>query len=93
MIEKDKSVNVMPYFLTKGQGIFLNFTRKNKNTITNDRKASGDSQNKLKRKEETEDDFKKSSVKSTIAGSTSAFLAALTITLASSAVQGLEQRY
>ena len=92
VIEKDRP-NVMPYVFTKSQGIFLNFTRKNKNTNTKDRKASKDSQNKLKRKEKTEDDVNRSSVKSTIIGSTSAFLAALTITLASSAVQGLEQRY
>ena len=93
VIEKDKNVNVMPYFLTKGRGIFLNFTRKNKNTTTKGKITSEHSQKKLKGKEKTEVDLQKSSVKRTIIGSISAFLAALTITSASSAVQGLEQRY
>ena len=92
VIEKDKNVNVMPYFLTKGRGIFLNFTRKNKNTTTKGKITSEHFQKKLKGKEKTEVDLKKSSVKSTIIGSVSAFWAALTITSASSAVQGLEQR-
>ena len=91
VMEKDENVNVMPYFLTKGRGIFLNFTRKNKNT-TKGKITSEHFQKKLKGKEKTEVDLKKSSVKSTIIGSVSAFLAALTITSASSAVQGLEQR-